>query len=121
MNTQEIADKLVAYCSEGKWKEAVAELYDPSIVSIEMPGTPFTQRTEGLEGYAAKSEQWNAMVDELHGVQVSQALVAGDHFCIRMEMDVTMKGQPRKNDPELCMYKVKDGKIVSEQFFYPTA
>jgi len=28
-----------------------------------------------------------------------------------------MKGRPRANFEELCVYQVKDGKIVSEQFF----
>jgi hypothetical protein len=32
-------------------------------------------------------------------------------------MDVTMKGRPRETMSELWVYKVKDGKIVSEQFF----
>lgn len=34
-----------------------------------------------------------------------------------MTMDCTMKGHPRVTVPELCVYKVKDGKIVSEEFF----
>jgi len=32
-------------------------------------------------------------------------------------MDVTMKGQARSSFEELCVYRVKDGKIISEQFF----
>jgi hypothetical protein len=28
-----------------------------------------------------------------------------------------MKGQGRMNMGELCVYRVKDGKIVSEEFF----
>jgi predicted ester cyclase len=31
-------------------------------------------------------------------------------------MDLTMNGQ-RMNSPEICIYQVKDGKIVSEEFF----
>jgi len=33
-------------------------------------------------------------------------------------MDVTMKGMGRLNMDELIVYHVKDGKIVSEQYFY---
>jgi len=43
---------------------------------------------------------------------------AGDHFTASMKMDITMKGQPRKIDEEVGMFRVKDGKIVCEQFFY---
>ncbi len=28
-----------------------------------------------------------------------------------------MKGQGRMNMTELCVYQVKDGKVISEQFF----
>ncbi len=33
-----------------------------------------------------------------------------------MQLDVTMKGHGRMNLDELCLYEVKEGKIVSEQF-----
>jgi limonene-1,2-epoxide hydrolase len=32
-------------------------------------------------------------------------------------MDLTMKGQGRMQMSEVCVYEVKDDKIVSEQFF----
>jgi ketosteroid isomerase-like protein len=35
-----------------------------------------------------------------------------------MGMDVTMKGFGRMNMDEVCVFEVKDGKIVSEQFFF---
>jgi len=35
-----------------------------------------------------------------------------------MGMDVTMKGAPRMNMDEICLYEVKDGKIIREEFFF---
>ena len=35
-----------------------------------------------------------------------------------MTMAVTMKGMDRMKMSELCVYQVKKGKIVSEQFFF---
>lgn len=32
-------------------------------------------------------------------------------------MDVTMKGQGREVMSELCVYEVKNGKVISEQFY----
>jgi hypothetical protein len=32
-------------------------------------------------------------------------------------MDAKMKGAERSTMSEICVYKVKDGKIISEQFF----
>jgi len=120
MTTKEVADKLVDYCRTGRWDLAQEELYAADAVSIEMEGAPgFPPRVEGMEAIKAKGEQWNAMVEEFHGVEIEGPIVAGDHFTVSMSMDITMKGQPRKKDPEIALYKVKDGKIVSEQFFYP--
>ena len=54
---------------------------------------------------------------EAHGMDVSEPLVADSSFAVTMNMDVTMKGGQRMSMNELCIYHVKDGKIVSEQFF----
>jgi len=35
-----------------------------------------------------------------------------------MTMDFTPKGGPRTNMEEIGFYEVKDGKIISEKFFY---
>lgn len=120
MTTQEIANKLVEYCRTGKFENAYQELYSPECVSIEMEGAQgYPQRTEGMEAIQEKGKQWNSMVEEFHGMEVSDPIVAGDHFTCSMVMDIKMKGQERQKDAELAMYRVKDGKIVSEQFFYP--
>lgn len=118
MSTKEVADKLVAYCRTGAWEQAYAELYSPNCVSIEMPGQDFPERCEGMEAMKAKGERWNSMVEEFHGVEVSDPVVAGDFFSCNMTMDITMKGAPRMKNAELAVYKVEDGKVVSEQFFY---
>jgi predicted ester cyclase len=52
----------------------------------------------------------------MHSLKVSDPLVATNAFACTMTMDVTMKGQGRMNMSELCVYNVKDGKIVAEQF-----
>jgi hypothetical protein len=54
----------------------------------------------------------------MHGGWVSEILVAGNYLTCAMGMEVTMKGVGRINMDEVCVYKVKDGKIISEQFFY---
>jgi len=118
MSVQNIANQLVNLCRQGKFDEAVQELYSPNIVSIEPPGAGFTERTEGMEAFDAKGELWKSMVEEFHGIEVSEPTVAGNYFTCKMSMDVTMKGQPRSKSEEICLYEVKDGKVVKEQFFY---
>jgi hypothetical protein len=120
MNTKEVAAKWAEYCRTGQWDTAQAELYAQNCISLEMEGAPgVTPRAEGMEAIKAKGAQWGQMVEEFHGVEIDGPIVAGNHFSATMKMDITMKGQSRSIDEEVAIFKVKDGKIVSEQFFYP--
>ncbi len=117
MNTQEIADKLVAHCRQAKWEAAQRELYADDAVSIEPYETPaFAKETRGLPGILAKGQKFGAMIETLHALTLSDPVVADSSFACTMSLDVTMKGQGRMKMTELCVYDVKDGKIVSEQF-----
>jgi ketosteroid isomerase-like protein len=118
MSTTEIANRLVELCSKGDYETAQKELYADDAVSIEPHGTPdFQQETKGLDAIIEKGKKWSEMVQEYHGSKVSQPLVSDNSFAVTMWMDVTMKGKGRMAMNELCVYHVKDGKIVSEQFF----
>ena len=120
MSTQEVANKWAEYCRTGQWDKAQAELYANNCVSLEMEGAQgFPPRVEGLEAISQKGQQWNEMMEEFHGIEIEGPIVAGDHFTAAMKMDITMKGQPRRKDEEVAVFRVQDGKIVSEQFFYP--
>lgn len=118
MSTTEIANRLVELCRKGDWETAQKELYADDAVSIEPHGTDdFSQETKGLEAIQEKGKKWAEMVEEYHGMNVSEPLVGDHSFAVTMMMDVTMKGRGRMAMNELCVYNVKDGKIVSEQFF----
>lgn len=117
MTTAEIAQRLVAVCRTGDWETAQKELYAEDAVSIEPHATPaFTKETRGLAAIVEKGHKFNAMVEKMHAFIVSDPLVAGSSFACTMQLDVTMKGDGRMNMTELCVYEVKNGKIVSEQF-----
>jgi len=122
MSIQEVANKWAEYCRTGQWDKAHNELYDTNCVSLEMEGAiGAPPKVEGLDNIRAKGQQWNEMVEEFHGLEIEGPIVAGDHFTASMKMDVTMKGKTRSVDEEVGVFKVKDGKIVSEQFFYALA
>ena len=118
MTTQQVADRLVALCREGKFEEAVQELYAPSIVSLEPKGANAPERVEGFDNVIQRSVQFESMVEEHHGVKVSDAVVAADHFAVALEVDRTFKGMGRMTMAEVAVYTVSDGKIVWEQFCY---
>lgn len=118
MTTQQIAGRLVELCRAGEFKTAVKELYSDDAVSIEPYATPeFEKETKGRKALEEKDRKFSAMVQEWHGVEISDPLIAGNVIAFTMTMDITMKGKDRMKMAELCVYQVKDGKIVQEQFF----
>jgi ketosteroid isomerase-like protein len=119
MTTREVATTLVKLCSEGKFDEAMKALYAPDIVSVEAGAPPGQSReSKGIEAVLAKGEWW-VTNHEVHSSSVEGPLVAGSHFAVTFKFDVTFKpkGQRFKME-EIALYKVADGKIVYEEFFY---
>src|SRR5580658_8933248 len=111
MTTQEVADQLVKFCTEGKFQEAVAALYAPDIVSMEAGAPPGGSReAKGLAAVRAKAEWWDAN-HEVHSVTVAGPLVAGSHFAVTFTIDATFKPQSKRfKMEEVAIYKVVDGK-----------
>ena len=118
MTTQEVADRLSEFFNENKWNEAQDEFFSEDAQSIEPPHAQGMQTVKGLDNIRKKGEQFNSMVEEMHGGYVGKPIVAGNFIAVAMGMDVTLKGMGRKKMDEIAVYEVRDGKIVSEQFFY---
>lgn len=117
MNTQDVANKWAQMCREGKNMECIEELYADNVVSKEMPGYP-EEVVSGKQNVWDKSKTWLDNVEEFHGGNISDPVVAGNHFTSKMEFDVTFKDRGRQQMEEVCVFEVNDGKIVNEQFFY---
>jgi ketosteroid isomerase-like protein len=121
MTIHEVAATLVKLCSDGKFQEAMETLYSPDIVSMEAGVPPGASReAKGLAAVKAKGEWWTAN-HEVHSATVEGPLVAGAHFAVVFKMDVTFRPQSKRfKMEEVAVYKVSDGKIVYEEFFYNT-
>jgi hypothetical protein len=118
MTTQEIANRLVELCRKGDFETVQKNLFSDDAISIEPHATPaFEKETKGLQGIIEKGEKWNSMVQETHSITVSDPLIATNSFALTMGINVTMKERGHMDMTELCVYEVKDGKIISEQFF----
>ena len=90
----------------------------PMQSAIEPYVTPeFPKETKGLKAITEKGKKFDAMVEKIHSVEASEPLIAGNSIAFTLRMDLTMKGKGRMNSPELCVYQVKDGKVISEEFF----
>ncbi len=118
MNTKELANQLVELCRQGKIDEVQATFYADDAVSIEANEMMGPKVVEGLSGIKQKSVMFQSSVEEFHGATISDPIVAGNSFAITWAMDATFKGRGRMIIEEVCVYQVKDGKIILEHFFY---
>lgn len=118
MTTQEVANKLVAYMRLGQFAEAQQDLYADDIISVEPEGAMAPVLTKGKVAVAEKGQQFASMIEERHGGAWSEPVTGGRFISMSMSLDATMKGIGRHQMDEVCVYEVKDGKIIHEQFFY---
>jgi hypothetical protein len=119
LTTKDIADGIVKLCSQGKFEEATKTYYSPDVVSVEAGAPPGQSReSKGLDAVLAKGEWW-VTNHEVHSAKVEGPLVAGAHFSLAFKLDVTFKPENKRFVmEEIAVYKVADGKIVYEEFFY---
>lgn len=118
MTTTDIANRFNELAQNGQWNDIQDEMFADNAVSIEPANSPGLKTTEGIKAIKEKGNKFGEMVEEMHGGYSNKPIVAGNHFAVAMGMDVTMKGQGRMKMDEICVYEVKDGQIVKEQFFY---
>lgn len=122
MAIEDVAKSLVQMCNEGKFLEALDAHYHEDIVSVEAAGDEQMPRIlEGIKAVRGKSEWWAAN-HEVHNMEIKGPYYNGDQFSIHMAIDVTSKPTGQRMDMnEVCLYEVKDDKIVKEHFFYDTS
>src|SRR5437870_10354145 len=112
MNSEEVAKKVVELVRKQAWYEALDQLYDKDIVSVEATAL----ESRGKEEVGKKIDWWvNAM--EVHSFKASEPFVAHDRFVVQYDADVTDKSsKQRRQMSEVGVYTVKNGKIVREEF-----
>jgi hypothetical protein len=114
MTTQEVADRLLALVNEGKNLQAEEELYAQDVMSFEQDG-----RTEkGLENIMAKTKKAMEGFEEFYGATNTLLAVNQDTFLMLFEMDIKPKGGERMMAKEYGWYKVQDGKVTEEYFYF---
>jgi len=121
MTTQEVANHYYELMLADKREQIVDELYAQDIICKEPEhamamGIPTL--TKGLAAVKAKSKARAALIAEIHSDFCSEPLIAGNFFSVVLGRDITLKAKPRMHLQEIAVFEVKEGKIVSEQFFY---
>ncbi len=118
MTTQEVANRMYELFKENKWAEVQQELFSDDAESIEPPHSQGMQSVKGRDAIKKKADDFNNMVEEMHGGYTGEPIVAGNYIAVAMGMEATYKGMGRQKMEEIVVYEVRDGKIVREQFFY---
>jgi hypothetical protein len=120
MDIQQIANRYVELCRQGKHAQITDELYADDAVSIEAPGNEAGPlgNVKGIEAIREKGRKFQDDVVEVHDSWCSDAVIGGDWFSLAMGLDATYKSMGRMPMAEVAVYKVRGGKIVHEQFFY---
>ena len=52
----------------------------------------------------------------MHGITISEPLIADNTIAFVMDMDITMKKRQRSHMKELCLYQVKEGRLFPKHF-----
>ncbi|MEO1235752.1 MAG: SnoaL-like domain-containing protein [Planctomycetota bacterium] len=119
-----VGQQLVAYCKEGKFREAIEDLYaeDAKHVEADEMGPEMPQVTEGKAALLQASDHW-MQTNEVHGHEVKGPYPhRNGSFAVWMWLDVTAKQGPmahqRMQMEEVCLYQVKDGRITQVEFYW---
>ena len=117
-STAEVAARFNELAKQEKWFEIQEEFFSDDVKSIDPPHSPWFGYAEGKKNVREKGETFVKEIVALHGASTSEPMVAENHFVVQRSIDITTSAFGRVQLNQLMMYEVKDGKIISEQFFY---
>lgn len=116
--TREVADRFNELAQQEKWFEIQDEFFAENVKSIDPPHSPYFGFAEGKSAVRKKGEDFVKRIEALHSAYTSEPIVSGNHFAVGREVDITTQEFGRIQINQIMLYEVKDGQIVSEQFFY---
>ena len=118
LTTQQVAARFNELAQQERWFEIQDELFADNVKSIDPPNSPWFGNAEGKAIVRKKGEDFVKRIEAGHGAHTTEPVIGGNHFAVGREVDITVKGLGRIQINEIMMYEVKDGLIISEQFFY---
>lgn len=117
MTNQEIANKLVTLLRQGQFETVYDVLFHKDAHHIE-PQSEYFADIKGVEAIKAKDATMAENIVGVEGMEVGDAIIAKDYIALPYKMNVTLKDGNKWSLDEIIVYKIENGKIVSEQFFY---
>jgi hypothetical protein len=121
MTTQEIGNRYVELCKQGKNEVCLDELYAKDASSVEAAVPPGADRTaKGIDAIRAKSKDWQSS-HIVHSAEVMGPFPNDNRFAVRFIFDVTDKPSGKRSTmDEVGLFTIENDKITKEEFFYPT-
>lgn len=116
MGIKEDVKELNDMILKGQIMEAFEKFYADDVVMQENSTEPRVGKDVNREF----EKKFMENVEEFHGMKLNATAFTDDGEIAMnyWDMDVTIKGQPRKKSSQVAVQKWKDGKIVKERFFY---
>ena len=118
LTTQEVVARFNELAKQEKWFDIQDELFAENVKSIDPPNSPYFKYAEGKATVRKKGEDFVNRVEAAHKRHTTESIITGNHFAVGREVDITVQGFGRIQINEIMLYEVRDGKIISEQFFY---
>lgn len=118
MTTEQVAARFNELAQQEKWFEIQDELFAEDVRSVDPENSPYLKYAEGKSTVRRKGEDWVRRIQAGHRLHTTKPIVAGNHFAVGREVDITVEGFGRIKIDEIMLYEVRDGQIVLEQFFY---
>lgn len=116
--THEVAARFHELAQQEQWFQIQEEFFTDDVKSIEPAGSPYMPNAEGKASVREKADDFVKRIEAAHQLYTSEPLVAGKHFAVRRKKDLTVQGLGRIQIDQIMLYEVREGKIISEQFFY---
>ena len=118
LTTSEVAGRFNELAQEEKWFEIQDELFADNVKSIEPPNAKFLTNVAGKAAVRKKGEEWVKRIEAVHKLHTTQPVAGSSHFAVGREVDLSVQGLGRIQISQIMLYEVRDGQIISEQFFY---
>lgn len=118
LTAPELAARFNELAQQEKWFDIQDAFFADDVKSIDPPGSPYFGYAEGKADVRKKGEAFTQQITAVHHLYTSEPIVAGNHFAVAREVDVTAEGFGRVRIDQVMLYEVRNGQIISEQFFY---
>jgi ketosteroid isomerase-like protein len=113
----ELERELNQALQDQKVLEAFEQFYADDTVMQENSGEP----CRGKEANRQRTLEWAGTVSQFHGARLIGSAVSGDRAYSEWEYDVTYKNGVRYQINEVAVRVWRDGKVVSERFYWDPA